>query len=485
MNLNRINPWRRGNRKWALLALIFAASPFFAWLYFRLGRVTHADYGAEAAALVESRLPAGARDPSLPNGWEAVLEMAEAYRAANRALGGSEGDGRPGTALTVINFEEDAEPQYLLGEEVATPTPGESLAALEEAGFFRAADRLTGYARVVAPISETVGEDPFDRIDTSFSQANRGAVRALLVDMRRSAEAGDAERAAARVRQARALARALGLQCDLVHMLYAISASARISRSISTMLMESALTPDVIRALLDAMAGLADVPDAEFMIRCHRLQAIAMAREFYVSVLSRSAPLINPGLPFMIANEREVLNAIEGFMEAALRHAALPQCERSDSESGPDRLLENYGRRLLMAKLPLTMIERLIELIDTTHMHHNATRLHLAVELFVRERGAPPRTLDDLVPQYLAELPADPLAPDGHFRYMLVDPGADPHGRSYLLYSVGVDCTDNAGAMHKRGSIVATTRKENIGYDFVVNEPEAVEADDEGDGSDG
>ncbi|MBN1511899.1 MAG: hypothetical protein JXB13_07780 [Phycisphaerae bacterium] len=78
-----------------------------------------------------------------------------------------------------------------------------------------------------------------------------------------------------------------------------------------------------------------------------------------------------------------------------------------------------------------------------THYTYFARRriaaVAVAIRLFELDHGRRPDSLDELVPRYLPAVPLDPFAPDGAaIRYR---PDATPA----LLYSVGVDGTDNMG----------------------------------------
>lgn len=65
----------------------------------------------------------------------------------------------------------------------------------------------------------------------------------------------------------------------------------------------------------------------------------------------------------------------------------------------------------------------------------------LAIRLFQVDNGRRPASLTELVPQYLTEVPLDPLSPDGgRIRYR---PDAD----QAVLYSVGADGNDNGGVV--------------------------------------
>ncbi|MEX2026468.1 MAG: hypothetical protein WEH44_04190, partial [Pirellulaceae bacterium] len=92
----------------------------------------------------------------------------------------------------------------------------------------------------------------------------------------------------------------------------------------------------------------------------------------------------------------------------------------------------------------------------------------LAIRLFEEDDGRLPRSLDELVPGYLATVPIDPygnLAPGvhGHVPPAVradVPPRAliyRPTGERFLLYSIGEDCTDNGGGRMLRGQSFPTT----------------------------
>jgi hypothetical protein len=72
----------------------------------------------------------------------------------------------------------------------------------------------------------------------------------------------------------------------------------------------------------------------------------------------------------------------------------------------------------------------------------------LAIERYRRERGQLPDHLDDLVPDYLAAVPADPC--NGYPMRMV-----KRHG-SYAVYGVGIDLADNVGDVEYRDDHAAT-----------------------------
>ncbi len=82
-------------------------------------------------------------------------------------------------------------------------------------------------------------------------------------------------------------------------------------------------------------------------------------------------------------------------------------------------------------------LSRVAQLDLRAHAHLDLAQTALALERYRLATGKLPQQLQDLVPQYLAQVPTDPF--DGNpIRYRLGSPG-------YVLYSVSEDGRDNGG----------------------------------------
>jgi len=84
----------------------------------------------------------------------------------------------------------------------------------------------------------------------------------------------------------------------------------------------------------------------------------------------------------------------------------------------------------------------------------------LAVRLFMRERGTVPNSLVELVPDFLPNVPRDPMA----FESRAI--GFLPDSEHPILYSVGEDGTDDGGRFTLRGKYVDERR---LDLPFFVN----------------
>jgi hypothetical protein len=90
----------------------------------------------------------------------------------------------------------------------------------------------------------------------------------------------------------------------------------------------------------------------------------------------------------------------------------------------------------------------------------------LAIEDFRLRRGQLPDSLQQLVPEFIPSIPADPWVENGTLLYKRTDPAADEHRRSYILYFVGSDAVDDGGVGAPPGGTTGPNSK-----DFVINDP--------------
>jgi len=103
-------------------------------------------------------------------------------------------------------------------------------------------------------------------------------------------------------------------------------------------------------------------------------------------------------------------------------NAELPAAEIFSSALG------QYGQRYRDADMKEGAFEVLAVLAD-----RRIAAVSLAFRLFIFDHGHYPAALDELVPEYLPEIPRDPFSPDrGPFRYALVNGGKRP-----ILYYSG------------------------------------------------
>lgn len=451
MNLfHRINPWRPGRRKWALLALVLvlvlAGSPFYAWLYYRLGKVNHPDYGAKMLALVVQHLPPEGKDPNQPNAWEVFETVSEAVRQANLNLGGRDGDGTPDSDLPLLNLDASETTAWRRGEEFTLATPDQTLDALEHAGAFDAANRLRHSMRVVAPITSfALNQGVSGAGYLAHLSRPRTCALALLERARHQLASGDELGAVESLESVMALGRVMAFKPDLMAVIAGQAVQLLAIEGARELVATNRLSEDALRALLEAVHRQSVGPPVVVALEIGQMEANAMVAAFFDQFGPRPAVWLQPWVPIIIASEREMISAVDRVFEAARALAATAPCDRPTSGIDPERVADSFSRRLFIARIASTGFStpKLLEIAETVTLQASATRLLVATELFERVSGNYPASLDDLVPSVLPEVPADPMAPDGKFRYTRIDAG--PDSDAFTLYSVGGDCTDNGG----------------------------------------
>lgn len=157
--------------------------------------------------------------------------------------------------------------------------------------------------------------------------------------------------------------------------------------------------------------------------------------------LSLAARLLSyPTTPLLKLDGLRTLRNMDAFAAAASQET-WPQAEASFPYTGTaDSTLDLAIRP--WSKMLLGSIERFtywhFGMLPMTRMAATA----LAIRLYELDRGSRPATLADLVPEYLTEVPRDPLA-DGDRPIAYT-----PDGPSPMLYSVGRDGVDDGGAHH-------------------------------------
>lgn len=130
----------------------------------------------------------------------------------------------------------------------------------------------------------------------------------------------------------------------------------------------------------------------------------------------------------------------ESLYRLFLHEAMIPPAQRP-ADPGRYRLASRGSPFLeSLIRFPVSITQ-----LDRTETYANGARLALAIELFRRSKGEPPQSLNELTPEFIDSIPTDGFARDGAFIYRLLEPGEDPEGRLFRLYSVGRNLTDDGG----------------------------------------
>jgi len=325
---------------------------------------------------------------------------------------------------------------------------------LRKAGFFEDADEITGFERF--PTSIPFGPDVNTASRIIFDRTSRFFRPFWLIELARfeiSIRNGDAEEATEALQSCVAAASAAGQQPTVITRLIAdailhdiakavaahaglIAADAGFSESVSRLLSRTETLPGYSHAFEgDRILALAQIAEVETRASPigSRFAGTRSAREAVETIYARAIELVS-------ADHPPTAEDIEDLSKA------------TDEVSG-------------MAGLFVGTLEFVVARTDSVQTITRAARIQLALEAHRVAKGAYPQTLATLVPQFIEEIPNDPLAPDGVFRYR-------PSDRRFVLYSVGSDGIDNGGTPRPEREHLALTEREPPGFDYVFHAPE-------------
>jgi hypothetical protein len=295
-----------------------------------------------------------------------------------------------------------------------------------------------------------------------------------------------------------ALARILARQGSLIHRLHGPTIQSQVFDQMPSQLAAS-VPPQVCKDLL----GIIDketLPSIDLTLRFARLETARTAITYFTDGPLGGRPILSK----YFADNRQVLGLLslvgfeaptpdfsaipgsdllglflasraETLAELSLRHdqldamALLPRHQRSDTHFGPDLHLRHTFTETLAGYI-LPAFNRWLATEEDARLRRDAVRIMLALELYRSEHADYPDSLNALVPNHLPSLPHDPIA-DHPLVYRRLDQSTAPHGRSYILYSRGVDRTDNGGEYDADKNFFALRSALGEGRDFVFNVP--------------
>lgn len=343
------------------------------------------------------------------------------------------------------------------------------LARYERAGLWTAADEVVRGGRFLWPGERRPGEMSMsDRfVGVERLSAPRGLVRAAVSRMRLDAADGNAEGAAACLK--RSLAVANGVEWSLLAIDAMVGTSCRVTaaREVIALAVDGTLSDGARRALAAVLDAPRAGPDIGLVQKAEALFGRGVTAQ---EILDRSRAdwrdprwglesedLLMARLVLEQVNRRQIDGRFEpggeGGGAGSDAAAGLPRAALLASEWPFDRVTQ--------------VDRRVVEARARGEMWLRAARLVLAIEEFRARRGAYPGALAELVPEFIREVPADPIA-DRPFGYRPVKD--DPHGRGYVLYSLWLDQADQGGRMGPDGPEIGFP-DEDQGTDLVLNQP--------------
>lgn len=142
-----------------------------------------------------------------------------------------------------------------------------------------------------------------------------------------------------------------------------------------------------------------------------------------------------PGL--LSPSKAETVANVDRLYERWVERARTPPHQRSDAPLDADSSTWNP-----ILDIMIPAVSKAITAHDKVACERAAARVAIAIERYRVANARLPESLDDLAPEFIDSLPADPFAQDARLRYR-VDESCP---RGYTLYSVGRDSQDDGGS---------------------------------------
>jgi hypothetical protein len=191
---------------------------------------------------------------------------------------------------------------------------------------------------------------------------------------------------------------------------------------------------------LDVLDGLSGSP----RLTVQKLSRAAHDSDTATTTLAAAAFLMGPGVGAMIGGRRENKDLYDSLFDEAIRAHEGPPWEWDEQQirQPGERLMEltrDETGKLRYAPVYFfsPAISPIYNAVERTKQMRDAVEVAIALTIWKKQHGAWPKSLDELVPDLLAEVPPDRL--DGKpLRYALRD------GKP-VLYSIGNDRDDDGG----------------------------------------
>jgi hypothetical protein len=360
----------------------------------------------------------------------------------------------------------------------------DALHALEEAGVFATLEEFVAMAPGLRPPPE----------DTSVMMVNdvltlgpaRSAARALAARMNVSALEERDQIVVESLRQCLAIGHTCAAMNYLVGTLVGQSIHSLAFKQLNAILQSHEFSENHLLEMLAAMDRFS-LPPFRVSLEGERFMFMDIVQHVFTDngqgngyLATDAQPLDQLDLPstdskwvnrligrFAHASRSETVARYAQFMDASLQELPKPRALRW-KEFDPEEFVDRLGSRYGLISMMVPALEKAIEISDRNVLALDAARIQVALAIYKSRTAEYPSSLAELCPLILPNITRDPIH-GGELGYIRLD--SDPHGRAYLLYSFGLDATDDRGRMDPMDEALAVHERQVTGYDFILNPP--------------
>ncbi len=343
-------------------------------------------------------------------------------------------------AIRTLDYNRSAKDLPIVGSEAKVPLPGQpwphepaALAHLTE--FATTVEQLHAAAEVGGPA----------RYPTDFTQGTgmllphadrlRQAARLLNLDARVQARQGNARGAAQSLHAMFALAQSLEREPIIVSQLVRAACAGMGITALADLLPHIEFAPEDLTRLQADLEAIDYRAELQRALLGERVIGVGAFENAMVSGVAASAASVTRRDDLAL-----YLDCMQRYNAAARTSWKQAKVERDATERMVDDLMQNSlagHSRYSLTKMVLPAIDSAFEAAFRSEARSRAAAVAIAVERRRLHHGRLPETLSQLVPDFLARVPADPFD-DQPLRYRVEDEG-------YTIYSVGIDGVDDQG----------------------------------------
>jgi len=274
----------------------------------------------------------------------------------------------------------------------------------------------------------------------------RKSSRLLPLDTLIQCENQDPGKAIESIRASLALAQSVDGPL-LTHRLTHVAVRGRTYRTIERMLNRIPLTDEQLQTLAgwvtasDTSDGFKRAMVAE---QCLGLQVLQAPIRDIVSQTGYGKGLFLMLIPWKVLGlcYRDALAFID-LMQNSIDALELPEPEHLEAFDAVQENAGNGRQRGIIAYLIWPIFARMFNIDIRNQAHFRVTQAGIAVERYRLAQGRLPQSLEELVPEYMEAVPADPF--DGRpLKYRMLETG-------YVVYSIGEDSSDDGGNERGKG----------------------------------
>lgn len=174
-----------------------------------------------------------------------------------------------------------------------------------------------------------------------------------------------------------------------------------------------------------------------------------------------------------IPTRRETTATANSYYDTLLEQARLDPRARARHRIDLNRTYNDLYQQSILLKDCLFPLQRFPWNRDRYELQRQAVPVILALERFRMRHGGWPESLSQLEPEFMEELPTDPISASA-FGYKRRAPTPDDP-REFWLYSLGLEADDDGGKEtadpDEAHHALMTPRWRAAGLDYVINRP--------------